>query len=106
MRFEFDGRLLDFPPEAIARVDVIKDFNNQDTLDVSVSPAWVAPLAGFTKDPQGRVISIFICGALVAEPALQGQISKGRFYVVGDPQVIHKAAVFLNAKSCNAVPNS
>ncbi|WP_284326785.1 hypothetical protein [Cypionkella aquatica] len=106
MRLEFDGRSLNLPPEAIAQVGVIKDFNNQDTLDVTIAREWIAALADLTQDPQGRLISIFICGALVAEPALQGQISKGRFYVVGDPQVIHKAAVFLQAKSCRAAANS
>lgn len=106
LRFAFDRQTLDLAPEAIAKVSVIKDFNNQDALDVTVAPDWIAPLAHFTLDPQGRPISIFICGVLIAEPVLQGQIAKGRFFLTGDPQVIRKAALFLKAKSCAAVPNS
>lgn len=106
LRFVFNGQVLDLPPDAIARVQVIKDYNNQDALDVTVTPDWLAPLSNFTKDPQGRIISIFICGVLVAEPALQGRISAGEFFIVGDPQLIHKAANFLNAKSCTLVPSS
>ncbi|WP_156317694.1 hypothetical protein [Cypionkella psychrotolerans] len=106
LHFEFDTQALDLPPKAIASATVIKDFNNQDALDVTVTPEWVEALAIFTQSPQGRVISIFICGNLVAEPRLQGQISKGRFFLTGDPHVIRKAAVFLTAKSCTTMPNS
>ncbi len=106
LHFEFNGQALDVPPDAIASARVIQDFNNQDALDVTVTPDWIEALARFTEDPQGRVISISICGDLIAEPALQDQISKGRFFMTGDPPMIHKAANYLNAKSCAAVPGS
>lgn len=106
LHLEFDNRRLDIPAEAIASVQVIKDFNNQDALEVAVTAEWTAPLAAFTADPQGRTVRIFICGGLVAEPALQSQIGAGRFYLTGDRAVIHKSANYLKAKSCAAVPNS
>lgn len=106
VRFVLNKQVFDLPPDAIASVRVIKDFNNQDALEVTVTPDWLAPLSNFTKDPQGRTISIFVCGALVAEPVLQGRISGGRFFLTGDREVIHKAAVFLGARSCTMLPNS
>ena len=106
VRFVLNKQVFDLPPDAIASARVIKDFNNQDALEVSVTPDWLVPLSSFTKDPQGRTISIFICGVLVAEPQLQGRISGGRFFLTGDPDVIHKAAVFLGARSCTTLPNS
>lgn len=106
VRFVLNKQVFDLPPDAIASVRVIKDFNNQDALEVTVTPDWLAPLSNFTKDPQGRTISIFVCGALVAEPVLQGRISGGRFFLTGDREVIHKAAVFLGARSCTTLPNS
>ncbi|MDB5658206.1 MAG: hypothetical protein JWS10_821 [Cypionkella sp.] len=106
VRFVLNNQAFDLPPDAVSSARVIKDFNNQDALEVTVTPDWLAPLSSFTKDPHGRIISIFVCGALVAEPQLQGRISGGRFFLTGDPAVIHKAAVFLAAKSCSAVPNS
>ena len=106
VRFVLNKQVFDLPPDAIASARVIKDYNNQDALEVTVTPDWLAPLSSFTKDPQGRIISIFVCGALVAEPQLQGRISGGRFFIVGDASVIHKAAVFLGARSCMTLPNS
>ena len=106
LRFEFNRQGLDLPPAAIASARVIKDFNNQDALDVTLAREWIAALARFSEMPQGRQISIFICGNLVAEPRLQDQISKGRFFLTGDPYVIRKAAVFLSARSCTTVPHS
>ena len=106
LHLEFDARRLDLPGQAIETVTVIKDFNNQDALEVIVTPDWTAPLATFTADPQGRTVSIYICGALVAEPALQSQIGQGRFFLTGDPAVIHKAANYLRARACDAVPGS
>ncbi len=106
VRFVLNNQLFDLPPDAIASARAIKDFNNQDALEVTVTPDWLAPLSNFTQGPQGRTISIFVCGALVAEPTLQGRISGGRFFLTGDPDVIHKAAVFLGARSCTTLPNS
>ena len=106
VRFVLNKQVFDLPPDAIASARVIKDFNNQDALEVTVTPDWLAPLSDFTKGPQGRSISIFVCGALVAEPQLQGRISGGRFFLTGDPDVIHKAALFLGARSCTTLPNS
>ena len=106
LHLEFDTLRLDLPAQAIASARVIKDLNNQDALEVAVIAEWAAPLATFTADPQGRTVRIFICGGLVAEPALQSQIDEGRFYLTSDREVIHKAAAYLKAQSCDAVPNS
>jgi len=106
VRFVLNKQVFDLPPDAIARARVIKDFNNQDALEVTVTPERLAPLSDFTKGPLVRTISIFVCGALVAEPQLQGRISGGRFFLTGDPDVIHKAALFLGARSCTTLPNS
>lgn len=106
IRFVLNKQVFDLPPDAIASSRVIKDFNNQDALEVTVTPDWLAPLSNFTQGPQGRTISIFVCGALVAEPVLQGRISGGRFFLTGDGFVIHKAALFLGARSCTTLPNS
>lgn len=100
LSFELGGQILAMPPEAVATVTLRKDFNDQDALDVSLLAEWSERMAGFTQNPRGQIIAITVCGKLVAEPALQSQISNGRFMLSGEHQTIHAAKAALASRAC------
>ncbi|MDZ4310364.1 MAG: hypothetical protein U1A24_07390 [Cypionkella sp.] len=100
LSFELGGQTLEMPPEAIASVTLRKDYSDLDALDVTLIAAWTARMADFTQNPQGQMMAIKVCGKLVAEPALQSQISNGRFMLSGEYQTVHAAHAALAKKMC------